>query len=502
LLAVQGNLSPASYIYGGFCKLTGGFAFFTWFSGEHEGDYVVTLGGYHPAYNRPPHYPVVPRLGMTFSLGPFQVVGQAYFALTPLMMMAGQSMSATWSSGPVSAWLDAGFDFLIAWAPFHYEADAYINVGCTVDLGLFTIHAHIGADLTVWGPPFGGTAEVDLDVVSFTISFGAGRTPPSPIGWATFRDNFLPKDSGAPEHAFRMFGGRLAAAAADAATNIIKASVPSGLLQSAVLGVDWILSPDDFAIVTNSTIPANNGEWVITPSTNVMVIPNDLSKYDNIANAPYWNTPEGPFSATNAWNPELDIRPMNLTNVQSYHTVELRMRDANDQYSIPVTWVSVQPQIMHSSAALWKAASPQPSPNDPPMQPGTMTGFQISPIPRNPSQVSNIPLLTLIFQLGNDTGFVFRQKAVDARYTVQSSFDAQHDLQIQVSGAHTASIKNQNYLLGALTDTWVASQRNAILDDLNANGFSTFASTDVNPTILATQTALVDWPMVQMIGTV
>ena len=33
-LAVDGKLSPSSFIYGGFVKLSGGFAFYAWFSGE------------------------------------------------------------------------------------------------------------------------------------------------------------------------------------------------------------------------------------------------------------------------------------------------------------------------------------------------------------------------------------------------------------------------------------------------------------------------------------
>src|SRR6201988_1073202 len=83
LLAVDGKLSPASFIYGGFCKLTGGFAFYAWFSGENQGNFVVSVGGYHPAFTKPDIYPAVPRLGMDFALGPFRVTGQAYFALTP-----------------------------------------------------------------------------------------------------------------------------------------------------------------------------------------------------------------------------------------------------------------------------------------------------------------------------------------------------------------------------------------------------------------------------------
>ncbi len=153
---------------------------------------MVSLGGYHPAFSKPDNYPVVPRLGLAFSLGPLKVVGQAYFALTPSRFMAGLRLTATFEAGAVKAWFDAGVDFLISWAPFHYEAHAWVTIGCSVDLGLFTLSVQIGADLQIWGPAFGGQALVDLDVVSFTIAFGAPRSEPAPIGWTTFATNWSP----------------------------------------------------------------------------------------------------------------------------------------------------------------------------------------------------------------------------------------------------------------------------------------------------------------------
>lgn len=173
LLAVDGKLSPASYVLGGFVKLTGGFAFHAWFSGEHSGDFVVSLGGYHPDFHKPAHYPDVPRLGLEFSLGPLKCLGKAYFALVPNGFMVGLRLSATFASGPVRGWFDAGIDFLIAWAPFHYEAGAWVAIGCSVDLGLLTQKVQISGYLQIWGPAFGGTVTIDLDVVSLTIGFGA-----------------------------------------------------------------------------------------------------------------------------------------------------------------------------------------------------------------------------------------------------------------------------------------------------------------------------------------
>ena len=59
-IMVEGRLSNESYIFSRDCHLTGGFAFYLWLSGPHAGDFVITLGGYHPKFVRPGHYPVVP----------------------------------------------------------------------------------------------------------------------------------------------------------------------------------------------------------------------------------------------------------------------------------------------------------------------------------------------------------------------------------------------------------------------------------------------------------
>lgn len=524
LFAVQGQLTPQSYIYGGFARLSGGFAFFIWFDGEHKGDFVVSLGGYNSTFQKPDWYPTVPRLGLSFVLGPFQVTGQCYFALTPAMMMAGISMSATWSSGPVKAWFNAGVDFLIAWAPFHYQADAYVSIGCSVDLGLFTVNAQVNVDLSVWGAPFGGRADVDLDVVSFTISFGASAAAPPPVGWAQFKSNFLPQNSGgsaAPVESSQTANkvmriaaqnGPVNAAAApsasgDQTTNIIKASVSIGLLQSDFNGYDWVVDSDNFAIVTNSTIPANNGQWALTTTPTYVAIPNTVSSYNvtpvDVSNGPYLVLPTNAetFSETQVWNPTVNIGPMNQSNVQSYHTVLLLKADpSTGVYNDPVTTVSCQPLLMDSNAALWSTQNPNPTPNDQSLLACTLVGFQIAPIPRTPDSTSAVPLIDLLFARGFSTGFVYQSQAVDPNYTVTPTIAANENLDIAISGAHTATLTNQDYILSSLADTWVSSQRAAIVDDLAANGFSTYTSSEIDITALSTQKALVDWPMVELLG--
>ena len=62
VLWVQGQLTDNSWLLYPDIKLTGGFAYVIWFKGEHAGEFVLTLGGYHPDFHRD-GYPVVPRLG-------------------------------------------------------------------------------------------------------------------------------------------------------------------------------------------------------------------------------------------------------------------------------------------------------------------------------------------------------------------------------------------------------------------------------------------------------
>src|SRR5262249_30285799 len=63
ILLVQAQLTDNSWVLDPSIRLTGGFAFATWFSGPLRGQVVLTLGGYHPMFRRD-GYPSVPRLGI------------------------------------------------------------------------------------------------------------------------------------------------------------------------------------------------------------------------------------------------------------------------------------------------------------------------------------------------------------------------------------------------------------------------------------------------------
>ncbi|MEU2081209.1 DUF6603 domain-containing protein [Streptomyces albus] len=194
-ISVRGALDPAqSYLLHPDCRLSGGFALCTWAPpSPHAGDFVVTLGGYHPAFKRPGHYPDVPRIGLQWSTGSeVSVRGECYAALTPGMLMAGGRLRMDYRSRRVSAWLEAHLDALVQWAPFSYRVSMGIDIGAEV-YALGTRRVELGADLTLWGPPTGGVLEVHLPVIGdIAVRFGPG--PPGRadhLDWDTFRRDVL-----------------------------------------------------------------------------------------------------------------------------------------------------------------------------------------------------------------------------------------------------------------------------------------------------------------------
>lgn len=244
LVAVEGRLTHESYVFSEDCHLTGGFAFYTWLSGAHAGDFVVTLGGYHPKFVRPAHYPAVPRLGVNWQVtSELKITAELYYALTPSCLMAGGKLSATYLAGPIKAWFTAYADFLLSWKPFYYMADMGISIGveatlriplgfCTISI---SINVHLSVELHIWGPAFAGVIEVDLSVITFTIRFGPDKSPPPPIEADEFVETFLPpppapvrnvvRSSGAPV----LRGARRAPAAAG--PEVISTRINSGLIR-------------------------------------------------------------------------------------------------------------------------------------------------------------------------------------------------------------------------------------------------------------------------------
>ena len=262
VLSVNAQLSPASYVFSRDARLTGGFAFYLWFGkNPGAGDFVVTLGGYHPQFKAPPHYPQVPRLGLNWRVSNnLTIKGELYFALTPSLIMAGGLLDATWQSDGVRAWFQVQAHFLMRFKPFTYRISASVSIGVSarVDLWLtsYTLDTRVSANLELWGPDFGGMAVVDLSVVSFTIDFGEKQRPSdAPIKWQEFRESFLPSEVNPPPVA----GTKLSTGNA-----LISLSAPAGLLGSATRDDDslWVVDGADLSLVLGTQVPSTRIEGV------------------------------------------------------------------------------------------------------------------------------------------------------------------------------------------------------------------------------------------------
>jgi hypothetical protein len=192
---LQALLTSNSWILNQDCKLTGGFAVYVWFGGKHKDDFVITLGGYHPRFRRPDHYPVVPRLGLNWPVTPeLSIKGGAYLAVTPSCFMVGAKLEATFQSGRLSVLFTAYLDAIIAWSPFHFEVDIGVSLRAEVAFFLYTLKVTISATVQMWGPPVGGIVRVDLTVISRDIPFGTPREEAKPElikSWAQFCRSFL-----------------------------------------------------------------------------------------------------------------------------------------------------------------------------------------------------------------------------------------------------------------------------------------------------------------------
>lgn len=186
VLWVQGQLTDNSWLLYEDVRLTGGFAFVTWFKGEHAGEFVLTLGGYHPDFHRD-GYPVVPRLGMRWQFGSNIVIqAGSYFALTSEALMAGGDFSASASFGWAWAELAFGAHGIVYFDPFSYKVMAYVRIraGISVDIwpfGEISMSVSLGARLELEGPDFHGRATIEVGPCEFSVEIGSRtqhRTPP------------------------------------------------------------------------------------------------------------------------------------------------------------------------------------------------------------------------------------------------------------------------------------------------------------------------------------
>lgn len=333
-------LTANSFVLDPACKLTGGFAFYVWFgSSPHAGEFVLTLGGYHPDFHPPDYYPQVPRLGFNWPMpGDVTISGDAYFALTPSAVMAGAGLQVLYSAGNLRAWFKAQMDALVEWAPFHYVVDISVSIGASYRVHLVfvtvTLKVELGASLTIWGPPMGGRVHVDWYVISFTVGFGADESEkPPPLDWSNadgtgFAQTLLPhKTANASSRAapaarsFAVQAETFVAADAEAddsavePSGVLTATVKDGLLSTFKEGGDdiWVVSSNHFTFSILTTFPTT--EVDINPA-------NDGTPANRF-------TPRGSCGADYT----VYVRPMGVTLESSVLTVKIEFLEDDGQWT-------------------------------------------------------------------------------------------------------------------------------------------------------------------------
>lgn len=338
-LEIDGKILDGSYVFSEDCHLSGGFAFYSWFTGPHTGDFVMTVGGYHPDFKPPAHYPTPSRLALNWAVSPeLSVKGSCYFALTSLGMMAGGHLSAVWRSGAFSACFKADADFLVVWEPYHYQADISVSISAryTFSTDLLvkkvskTLSVDVGAALHLHGPEFAGTAFVDLDIVSFTVRFGEDSPKVGRISWNSFAQKFLPK----PEQTCTF-------------------TLKDGLIETrkGASGDVWVVNPKTFRLVAETTVPATLATFQKTTVD---------SKASGFA------TPA--------------IRPVATKDFSS----NLKLSVTGD----PSSKFHANPITKSVPAALWGApTSHKPGPNDVRLLKDALCGFELRPAHLKPPAV-------------------------------------------------------------------------------------------------------------------
>lgn len=490
ILAIDGRVTPASYLFAGLCRISGGFAFYLWFKNYQTakaGDFVVSIGGYHPRFMKPAHYPAVPRMAIGFEAGPLVIKGEAYIALTPHMLMAGIAMKATFELAMIRAWFIASFDFLIGWKPFEYLAEARVRIGVEARIPLLvttiSIHVSVAVDLVVWGPPFGGKAIVDLDIVSFAIDFGEAQQKKA-INWDEFKDSFLPA---APAPKPKPKPRALASRSADPMIEVRMAdeeepekpicslTAGAGLVedlksQDETSTLSWILDPNHFELKTNSVIPSK------TAKVNG----------DN---------------QTGKWSTDFGVLPLQLKSDQFKTRQEVtltrmrqggNMRNAAD-FTGKVPNLKCEPVLRSSESALW--ATKDGGLNGDRLIEGTLAGFRLSPSLSRPASSFKADLQQLLFDNAHNVGW-FLSTPVRPKSDPHNAQVKGAKLSFDLDGKR---VENVDYKLTALTrNRKVNERREEAIKQLNELDYFDFEE-EVD-LLGMTKFEMDDWPMIRTIG--
>ena len=435
VLAVSAQLSPNSFVLTKECCLTGGFAFWLWFDGEHAGDFVITLGGYHPAFIKPDHYPDVPRLGFSWEVNSnLTIRGGAYFALTPSCAMAGGSLDVDFHSGNLRAWFRAHADFLFQWKPFYFTGSVGVSIGASYKLNLLftttTVSVELGADLELWGPPTGGKVHVSWYIISFTVGFGADRRQtPGFLQWNDFQW-LLPAND-------RVLKGE---ANTDPVplTNLIKATIAEGRIPAA--GDRWVVRGDSVVLSIETAFPLTLAE--LAGGAMPAEIKPEAADY---------------FVA---------VRPMGISGVTSKLTVRVSGHDLARNWNF-------SPVTRAVPAALWGKPLPEgATPNGPSAEtlPDRLVGIDgFAPQTSKPTGPDAVPLVNLSNVPINPSGSRFLPLWAKESAVGRQPRPSPASLQVIASSIASTAVPLRAQLFAALATLGYDAGANDRMTNLAAN---------------------------------
>jgi hypothetical protein len=185
---LRASISPNSYVlHRDIFSLYGDIALCAWYAPPHDGDFLFSIGGYHPDYKPPEHYPQLTRLGAKATLYEFvHLEVSVYFAATPQALMAG-AVAALWGEFMgIAAGCEVKAHVLMTWDPFFIKG----TLGVVVWFEFLGARNEVGVELEIYTPEFGGVARITI-IVEFEISFGAPIKEPDPPTLAQFLSSQL-----------------------------------------------------------------------------------------------------------------------------------------------------------------------------------------------------------------------------------------------------------------------------------------------------------------------
>jgi hypothetical protein len=270
------------------------------------------------------------------------ITGTAYFALTTSCVMAGAGLSVVFSTGDLRAWFTAYCDALISWRPFFFTAQMGMTVGVDYSFSVLgvqkTISVSLSATALMWGPPTGGTVQVDLWVCAFTVAFGSAgaSTADAPLAWSDFA-SLLP-----------------------AAASVVTILPTNGITKmidatdgSSTSGKTWYARAVGLTLSTQSAMPASQLSYGSTEQAH----PADVAG-DPVA-----------------------IRPMNLSGVTAVHSLSVRQGEQSatpapiEGWTLSPRQASVPDSLWGSPPAPFTQIPATPAAN---VLPGTLVGYDVS----------------------------------------------------------------------------------------------------------------------------